>query len=254
MAAPQFAFPSQTLRSLILACTVAWMAGPHIVAQSAPPTITRQMFTPETDISLGISGQLTPTRTSLQYAESLSGPTVSQTTQGTSPSAGVLGVIHQAIYSWLGYNINLGYSRFPERYSRGEASRPTSPTEYPPSSFSQGSIRTNMYELTMAYSIQGPRTERWSTSAQVGAGGLFFLPIHNPSPFAVQCRPAMVFGTGFTYMLSSHLSLRAEYRGLFYKNPTFHNSNTSVPISDFFVVTNEPTVSVVYIFGHKSKR
>lgn len=181
-----------------------------------------------------------------------------QTTQGTSPSAGVLGTFHQSLRPWLGYNVNLGYSRFSENYSHGFAYIPNSnqppPLSNPNYSFAQGSIGTNMYELTVAYAVQGPKTKRFNTSAQVGGGGLFFLPTHDPSPYAEQVRATMVFGVGMNYKLSEHFALRAEYRGLFYKNPDFKNSDTPIPISKLFTVTNEPTLSVVYTFGHGKKK
>lgn len=226
-----------------------------VTAQSVVAPSPHKKFVPETDISLGVFGQLTPTRAPLTNYAFAGGTNVTQFTQGASPSAGALGTIHQAIKPWLGYNVNFGYSRFAERYSWGFATTPTGvhvPPQYPVYHFAQGSIRTNMYELTGAYSIQGPRNSRWSTSAQLGGGGLFFLPTHDPSPYAEQFRLAMVFGAGINYKLSDHFGLRAEYRGLFYKNPDFKNNyDTPVPITKLFTVTGEPTISIVYTFGHR---
>ncbi|HEY1743478.1 MAG TPA: hypothetical protein VGG18_09960, partial [Granulicella sp.] len=183
---------------------------------------------------------------------------------GTSPSAGVLGTFHQSLRPWLGYNVNMGYSRFSENYSQGSAYLPTTnqggqvpppPLQNNPSSnFSQGSIGTNMYELTVAYAVQGPKTKRFSTFAQLGGGGLYFLPTQDPSPYAEQVRATMVFGVGMNYKLSEHFALRAEYRGLFYKNPDFKNPDAPIPISKLFTVTNEPTLSVVYTFGRGKKK
>ena len=225
-----------------------------MAAQSAPPPATDPKFTPETDISLGVFGQLTPTRTSLQNDDTRDSSNVLEKMQGASPSAGVLGVVHQAFSLWLGYNVNLGYSRFPEQYAQGSSFETNNPYNRPQSSFSQGSIGTGMYELTLAASVSGPRAGRWSTSAQLGAGALFFVPASNPSPYSVERRPTLVFGSALNYGLSRHLALRAEYRGLFYKDPGFYNPYAPVPTSMFLTVTNEPTISVVYIFGHKSKR
>ncbi len=216
---------------------------------------------PGIDISLGVFGQLTSARVPEKTFVLPSGTSTAQTTQGTSPSAGVLGTFHQSLRPWLGYRVNLGYSRFSEKYSQGSSYIPPSGGQFPPSgppnspyySFAQGSIGTNMYELTVAYAVQGPKTKRFSTSAQLGGGGLFFLPTQDPSPYAEQVRAAIVFGVGMDYKLSEHYALRAEYRGLFYTNPDFKNSNTPIPISKLFTVTNEPTLSIVYSFGHKKK-
>lgn len=254
MAAAPLQFPFQSLRNSLLACFLALLAIPPAAAQSTPPPTPRLKFIPETDLSLGVFGQLTPTRISSLNDDTRESAYVVQKMQGTSPSAGVLGVIHQAFSSWLGYNVNLGYSRFPERYAQGSTTKTKNPYNRPQSTFSQGSIGTNMYELTLAASIQGPGTGRWSTSAQLGAGALFFLPTRNDSPYSVEGRPTLVFGSALNYRLSPHLGLRAEYRGLFYKDPGFYNPNTPVPTSMFLTVTSEPTVSIVYVFGSGNTR
>jgi hypothetical protein len=67
-------------------------------------------------------------------------------------------------------------------------------------------------------------------------------------------RAAMVFGVSATYNLTSHLGLKGEYRGLFYKNPNFQNGDPSIQTSQLFTVTSEPTVSLVYTFGPRHKR
>jgi opacity protein-like surface antigen len=195
-------------------------------------------------------------RTPVTATVDLFGVNSTQTTQGTSPSAGVLGTFHQAPKPWLGYNVNVGYSRFFENYSFGQAYVPNAAsTSSPYSYFSQGSIGTNMYELSIAYAIQGPKTKRFTTFAQIGGGGLWFLPTQNPSPYKAQVRAAMVFGAGLNYKLTDHLGVRAEYRGLFYKNPDFaYYSGHVVPISKLFTATSEPTISVVYTFGGAKKK
>ena len=207
------------------------------------------------DFSLGAFGQLTPARTPVTVTPLSDGVERAQTTQGSSPSAGVLGTFHQNFRSWLGYNVNPWYSRFAENYSQGRAFVPSQANGFPPSSyFAEGSIGTNMYEVTVAYSVQGPRTKRFKTFAQVGGGGLFFLPTLDPSPYHEQVRAAMVFGVGLNYCLTERLGVRAEYRGLFYKNPDFaYYSGTAIPISKLFTVTNEPTVSLVYMLGSGKK-
>jgi opacity protein-like surface antigen len=208
------------------------------------------------DVSLGVFGQLTPSRTPTETITQSAGTSFIQSIQGTSASAGVLGTFHQSFGRWLGYSVNLGYSRFTENYSQGTEFIPNPsyvPHLNPTSSFARGSIGTNMYELTGAYLVQGPRAKHFDTFAQLGGGVLSFLPTQDPSPYAVQFRPTMVFGAGMNYKLSKHWGLRAEYRGLFLKNPDFNGERGigSVPTSKLFTVTNEPTISIVYRFGGK---
>ena len=219
---------------------------------AATSTHTKTRFVPTTDISVGIFGQLTPARTPTT-SETISTPTVSgesffQKTQGTTPSVGVLGTLHQQFNRWLGYNVNVGYSRFTENYSDSYTYTSTTP-QYSESGVSHTSIGTNMYELSAASVVQGPRTKQFSTFFQTGAAILSFLPTQNPSPGSAQFRPALLFGVGFNYRLSEHLGVRAEYRGQFYKNPDFKMS-----LDKLFTVTNAPAVSLVYSFGGASKR
>jgi opacity protein-like surface antigen len=252
----QFDFPrfSRTFVALP-AFLLAIVAVRPASCQTAEPQTVSNKFTPSVDLSLGIAGQLTLTRTPTDIRQPSIGEYTSQTTQGTSPSAGVLGTFHQAFKPWLGYSVNLGYSRFAENYSSGFAFVPTANSPLPPvSSFSRGSIQTNMYETTIAYVVEGPKAKRFSTFAQIGGGGLWFLPTQNPAPHSEQVRLAMVFGVGMNYKLSNHFGLRAEYRGLFFKSPDF-KSVSSVPVTKLFTVSSQPTVSLVYTFGGaKTKR
>jgi hypothetical protein len=227
----------------------AQTSDPQQAATSTPP---KARFVPTTDISVGIFGQLTPARVPTTN-ETIATPTDNgesfvQATQGTIPSVGVLGTFHQQFKPWLGYNVNLGYSRFTENYSNGFTYTSTTP-QYWNSWITHTSIDTNMYELSAASVVQGPWTKRFSTFFQTGGAILTFLPTQNPSPGAVQFRPALIFGVGFNYRLSEHLGVRAEYRGQFYKNPDFKMS-----LDKLFTVTNAPAVSLVYSFGGTSKR
>lgn len=225
-------------------------------SQTAGARTTKNKSGSITDVSLGVFGQLTPSRTPMDISTQSDGTSITQTIQGTSDSAGVLGTFQQSFGRWLGYSVNLGYSRFAEHYAHGSEFIPN--PKYLPkmdstSNFEQGSIGTNMYELTGAYLVQGPKVSRFDTFAQLGGGVLSFLPTQDPSPYAVQFRPTMVFGAGVNYKLSKHWGLRAEYRGLFLKNPDFNGEQggSSVPTSKLFTVMNEPTLSIVYRFGGK---
>jgi opacity protein-like surface antigen len=234
------------------------MCGIHTVAAQAPDQpLPKKVFIPETDVSIGIDSQLTDTRMPTTTAVYTGGIATTQITQGTSPSAGVLGTFHQSFKPWLGYNVNFGYTRFSENYSHGEEFTPNTTSALPANaSFKQGSIRTSMYELTIAYRVEGPRTRRFSTFGQFGGGGLFFNPANNPADPKEQTRPAMVFGVGMNYKLTSHLDLRAEYRGLFYKSPDFNLppfDGYDFPTTRLFAVTSAPAMSLVYRFGGRAK-
>ena len=194
-----------------------------------PATISthpKTRIAPTTDISVGIFGQLTPARTPTT-SETISTPTVTgesffQATQGTSASAGVLGTFHQQFNRWLGYNVNVGYSRFTENYSDSYTYTSTTP-QYSESDVSHTSIGTNMYELSAASVVQGPRTKRFSTFFQTGAAILSFLPTEDPSPGSAQFRPALLFGVGFNYRLSEHFWSSSRVSRAILQKPRFQN-------------------------------
>jgi opacity protein-like surface antigen len=234
----------------VTACLLAVVGIQSALAQTADSLIAKKKFTPQTDLSLGAFGELTPVRTPVTTTPNFYGVGIMQTTQGSSPSAGLLATFHQSFRPWLGYNVNFGYSRFTENYSFGSAFISNPPVQPPQDSyFSQLSIGTNMYELTIAPVIQGPKTKHFSTFAQFGGGGLWFLTTEAGSLYSPQVRAAMVFGVGLNYKLTDHLGMRAEYRGLFYKNPDFAYRSGQAPMSKLFTVTSEPAVSLVYTFG-----
>ena len=206
----------------------------------------KDAFQPSIDLSLGISGQLTMARTPMTTDVELGGDFVTQKTQSSSPSAGVLGTFHQSIRPWLGYNVNLGYTRFTQNYSYTAGFTSKAPVSgLGNANYSRASLGTNMYELTLAYVAEGPRHKRLRTFAQFGGGGLFFLPT-DASYANQQTRPTMVFGTGLEYKFGNRLGIRAEYRGLFYKGPDFAAGVST--IQRLFTVTNAPSISLVYRF------
>ena len=134
---------SLSLRAFTLAmCLFATTEVPSGLAQAVDSQGAKKTFTPNIDISLGVFGQLTSTRMPTTNTSDSLGTYTTQAAQGTSPSAGVLGTFHQSFKPWLGYNINLGYSRFSENYSLGQAFVPIKggPITMPRSEFSRGSI------------------------------------------------------------------------------------------------------------------
>ena len=223
-------------------------------AQPPHPVQSRNAIS-GTEISVGVFGQLTQSRIPTTSQQWNNGLFTTQKSQNASPSAGVLGTFHQQFTRWIGYNVNIGYTRFTENYSFGSAFVPsaTSSTALT-TNFIWGSVGTNVVETTVATVVQGPRNRRFSTFAQFGGGGLFFVPFTHVDGYNQQIRPTMVFGVGMNYRLTEHLSLRAEYRGLFYKSPDFAPNLNYIPVSRLFTVTNQPAVGLTYTFGGERAR
>lgn len=183
------------------------------------------------NVSVGIFGQLTQARTPITSQQFSNGLFTTQTSQSTSPSAGVLGTFHQQFTRWLGYNVNVGYTCFTENYSYGATFIPSATLIAPTSTFTRGSIGANVFETTVAMLAQGPRSRRFNTFAQFGGGGLFFVPFTHGDAYNKQIRPTMTFGVGMNDRLTKHIGLRAEYRGLFYKSPDFAPNLNSIPVT-----------------------
>ena len=70
----------------------------------------KNFFRPQTSISLGTFAQLTPTRIEGNATDLFS-------TNGISPTIGVLGTFRQQFRPWFGYSLNLGYTQAAERYT-----------------------------------------------------------------------------------------------------------------------------------------
>lgn len=223
-----------------------------VAAQTSKPA-EDENFKAGTDVALGFLGQMTFARNPTRFTVFPEWTVANQQTQSQSPSAGALFTFHGAMRPYLGYNVNFSYTRFTQTDSEGSGYVPGQGPNPPPGgggSFSAGALDTHMYELTLAYAFYGPRSKRFRTFGQIGGGGLFFGPIK--TSFAHQeTRPAMVFGVGAEYDVSRHFSVRAEYRGLFYKMPDFAIDN-GFPKQRLFTVTNTPAISLVYHFRSAS--
>ena len=117
----------------------------------------------------------------------------------------------------------------------------------------------------LQYRIQGPVTE--VTGAYVfrlrkrgkfepfflgGAGVLVFSP-NTTKVFNVvadtgatrETRPTFLYGGGIDYQLRSHIAIRAQYRGLFYRAPDYHLGNLVTGSNGHLA---EPSLGVVFKF------
>ena len=80
-------------------------------------------------------------------------------------------------------------------------------------------VKTNSHEITGAYILRMP-LRKFTPFALAGVGALVFDP-RNFTGASTQARAAFVYGTGADLNISSHISLRAEYRGFVYNSPTY---------------------------------
>lgn len=119
-------------------------------------------------------------------------------------SGGVLGTYRFFFSTHHGVEANYGYSRNTQSYTSAAAAV---------------GVKSDSHEISGAYVFRMP-FRRFTPYALAGAGALVF----DPRDFAganVQTRAAFIYGAGADFNLSHHVFMRAEYRGLVYKSPTY---------------------------------
>ncbi len=93
------------------------------------------------------------------------------------------------------------------------------------------------------------RISRFSPYAIAGGGALVFHPTGNAGGFVSgadnQSKGAFLYGAGTDYVLTRHLSLRAEYRGYVYKDPDFGVQSLRTAS---WTHTAQPSAGLVYRF------
>lgn len=201
---------------------------------------------PETSISLGGFGQFTK---SLIYSSSSS-----TGVENITSSAGVLGTFRQSFRPWLGYSVNMGYTRVDAQAFS------TSYFAYPGGAIPSSShfhIPAHSYELSLSHIAQAHLGPKLTGFTEIGAGMLAFLPVHRganalsyqDAPFfppPVTFRPLGIFSAGVEYHFNPQWGLRGQFRGQMYKHPDFGGLQAKD-----LIFTAQPTVSLTYTFGAK---
>lgn len=149
-------------------------------------------------------------------------------------STGALATARQSLHFWLGYEINYGYTRFAERYKS-----PAYGVE----------VQNNLHEVSGAYLVQGPTIPILGLQpfGAIGVGALIFLPTTTGGQrYSQQTRIPILYEFGVNYpLLTSHLGLRLQYRGLSYKTPDF---NAALLTTGSRRQTSEPSVGAYFRF------
>jgi outer membrane immunogenic protein len=144
--------------------------------------------------------------------------------QSATNSGGVLASYRFFFDRHNGVEVNYGYERNSQNY--GLTNGPLG-------------IGSNAHEVSADYILRFP-ARRWSPFVLAGVGALIFDP-RNVSQSALagflqpgsqgnvsaQTRASFIYGGGADFKLTSHLFLRAEYRGFVYNSPTYDFSGLS---------------------------
>lgn len=126
--------------------------------------------------------------------------------QSATNSGGVLASYRFFFTQHQGVELNYGYALNTQNYAVGGGPI---------------GVRTNSHEVSGDYVLRFPQ-RHWSPFVLAGVGALVF----DPKDFAGadwQGRPAFVYGAGADFNLAKRFFMRAEYRGLIYNSPTYHN-------------------------------
>ena len=113
-------------------------------------------------------------------------------------------------------------------------------------------VQTAITEYSGAYVFSPFRFQKVEPFALAGGGALRFDPGNqfingNASPFGATLQTSMAFlyGGGVDYRVWKRIGLRLQYRGLIYREPTFH-------LTQFFTGARghmaEPSVGIVFNF------
>ena len=145
---------------------------------------------------------------------------------------GTLATFRQSFHPWLGYEVNYSYTRFSERYT-------TIPF----------GVQNNVQRGHRC--LSGARADIPFLGLQpfgaIGFGALIFLPTTvGGQKYPQQNRVPLLYEVGVNYpILTSHLGLRLQYRGLSYKTPDY---NATLLTTGTRRTTSEPSVGAYLRF------
>jgi len=113
---------------------------------------------------------------------------------------------------------------------------------------SYGHIANKANEYTFGYVAKFNRKGEFSPFVAAGGGLVNFRPTSDSAAnynVSNQTRGAYYYAAGLDFNINSHWSMRAQYRGLVYKNPDFGNSLAKV---DAYTHSAQPSIGVVFHF------
>jgi opacity protein-like surface antigen len=198
----------KSIVSSLLLCAVAALVVPSVHAQNALK-----------NDDIAVTGLY-------EFTQTVSGNGITDT---ASKSAGGEAAFRHSFHWWLGYEGAYTYTRYNETYS-------DQPFGY----------QHNQHEFSGSYYVHGP-TVIVQPFALAGVSGVLFSPsLNGGQNVPYQWRPGANFGVGANLpLLTSHIGLRVEYRGVYYKAPDFGESTLS---TNAMRLTSEPMVGAYFKF------
>jgi Outer membrane protein beta-barrel domain len=156
--------------------------------------------------------------------------------EDTTSSGGGLVSFRQPFKPWLGYEANVGFTKFYEAYNKGQVK-----------------LESNVTDFNVAYLLQTPSYYGVQAFFTIGGGVIVFSPISGsvtstitaPTNLPSQALPDFVYSLGLNYPIFNHFGVRGQLRGLKYKTPDFHQDSLN---THTLRSTYEPTLSIYYRF------
>lgn len=109
-------------------------------------------------------------------------------------------------------------------------------------------IHNRFQEVSGAY-VHGFVFRNWNPFLEAGIGGFIFTPIDDSKTtlqnLSQNTNIGGLYGGGFAYEISPSFDIRAEYRGLIMKTPTFGVSNFS---TGRYYNISDPVIGIAYHF------
>jgi|SRR6185437_1751032 len=112
------------------------------------------------------------------------------------------------------------------------------------------SVHNRFQEVSGAY-VRSFIFRNWNPFLEVGIGGFIYSPIDDSKTttsslgLSRNTNVGMLYGGGFAYEISPSFDIRAEYRGLVFKTPTFGYNNFST--GRYYNVI-DPVIGIAYHF------
>ncbi len=109
-------------------------------------------------------------------------------------------------------------------------------------------VHDRFQEVSGAY-VHSFIFRNWNPFVEAGVGGFLFRPIDdsktNLTGLSGNTNVGAMYGAGFAYEISPSFDIRAEYRGLVFKTPTFGVTNFS---TGRYYNVSDPVIGIAYHF------
>jgi len=148
-------------------------------------------------------------------------------------SGGVLFGYRYQVYRCLSAEANYGYARNTQVYSGSTSAR----------------VQSDVHQATGSAVAKLPQVMKLQPFVLAGGGALVFKPTLNSggtyAGASRQARGAFLYGAGADYPLTTHIAVRAEYRGFVYKTPSFDQASLN---TNSWTHTAQPSAGIVLKF------